>query len=68
MRRSGVSVAQAEALATAGAFDCFGLARREALWAAGAIAQSGAGLETSEDTQQTTRGGDGAPPPAGAWG
>ena len=61
VRRSGVSVAQAEALATAGAFDCFGLTRREALWAAGAIAQSGAGLETSENTQQTTRGGDGAP-------
>ena len=29
-----------EALATAGAFDCFGLPRREALWAAGALAQS----------------------------
>ena len=37
VRRSGVSVAQAEALATAGAFECFGLARREALWAAGAL-------------------------------
>ena len=46
VRRSGVSVAQAEAFATAGAFDCFGLARREALWAAGALAQSGAGLES----------------------
>ena len=42
VRRSGVSVAQAEALATAGAFECFGLARREALWAAGALAQAGA--------------------------
>jgi len=47
VRRSGVSIAQAEALATAGAFECFGLARREALWAAGAIAQAGAGLEAS---------------------
>jgi error-prone DNA polymerase len=43
VRRAGLSVAQAEALATAGAFECFGLARREALWAAGAIAQAGAG-------------------------
>jgi error-prone DNA polymerase len=43
VRRSGLSVAQAEALATAGAFECFGLARREALWAAGAIAQAGPG-------------------------
>ena len=29
-----------EALATAGAFGCFGLERREALWSAGALAQS----------------------------
>ena len=41
VRRSGVSVAQAEALATAGAFECFDLARRAALWAAGALAQAG---------------------------
>ena len=34
---------QLEALATAGAFDCFGLTRREALWAAGAVAQVTAG-------------------------
>ncbi|WP_416210114.1 error-prone DNA polymerase, partial [Frankia sp. Cr1] len=40
VRRSGISAAQVEALATAGAFDCFGLARREALWAAGAVAQA----------------------------
>jgi error-prone DNA polymerase len=38
-RRVGLTVPQAEALATAGAFDCFGASRREALWAAGAIAQ-----------------------------
>ena len=43
VRRAGLSVAQAEALATAGAFECFGLARRQALWAAGAIAQAGPG-------------------------
>ncbi len=36
--RVGLSAAQAEALATAGAFDCFDLSRREALWAAGAVA------------------------------
>jgi error-prone DNA polymerase len=43
VRRAGLNAAQAEALATAGAFQCFGLARRQALWAAGAIAQAGAG-------------------------
>jgi error-prone DNA polymerase len=40
VRRTGVSQAQVEALATAGAFGCFGLERREALWAAGAVAQA----------------------------
>ncbi|MGH9106401.1 MAG: error-prone DNA polymerase, partial [Acidimicrobiales bacterium] len=40
VRRCGLSVAQAEALATAGAFGCFEMSRREALWAAGAIAQA----------------------------
>ncbi len=45
VRRSGTSVAQAEALASAGALDGFGLSRREALWAAGALAQAGPGLE-----------------------
>ena len=37
--RVGVTAPQAEALATAGAFNCFGLDRREALWAAGAVAR-----------------------------
>ncbi|TAK70474.1 MAG: error-prone DNA polymerase [Actinomycetota bacterium] len=36
--RVPLTVGQAEALATAGAFDCFGLTRREALWSAGALA------------------------------
>ncbi len=36
--RVQLSVPQTEALATAGAFDCFALTRREALWAAGAAA------------------------------
>ncbi|MGC4805772.1 error-prone DNA polymerase [Micromonospora sp. DT233] len=38
-RRVGLTAAQLEALATADAFACFGLTRREALWAAGAAAQ-----------------------------
>jgi error-prone DNA polymerase len=37
-RRVGLSTDQVEALATAGAFDCFGASRRETLWAAGAAA------------------------------
>ncbi len=36
--RVQLAVPQAEALATAGALGCFGLSRREALWAAGAAA------------------------------
>jgi error-prone DNA polymerase len=42
-RRVPLSLPQLEALATAGAFDGFGLSRREALWAAGAVAQVGEG-------------------------
>ncbi|HYT09436.1 MAG TPA: error-prone DNA polymerase [Mycobacteriales bacterium] len=38
-RRAALDTRQLEALATAGAFGCFGLSRREALWAAGAVAQ-----------------------------
>ncbi len=40
VQRAGPTLRQLEALATAGAFGCFGLTRREALWAAGAVAQS----------------------------
>jgi error-prone DNA polymerase len=39
VRRTGVSTPAMEALATAGAFGCFGRDRRAALWAAGAVAQ-----------------------------
>jgi len=39
-RRTGATLPVVEALATAGAFGCFGLGRREALWAAGAVTQS----------------------------
>jgi len=40
VRRTDLSTAQVEALATAGAFGCLGLDRRAALWAAGAAAQA----------------------------
>ncbi|HVL27867.1 MAG TPA: error-prone DNA polymerase [Acidimicrobiales bacterium] len=41
VRRTGVGLPALEALATAGAFgECFGLDRRQALWAAGAVAQA----------------------------
>jgi error-prone DNA polymerase len=36
---TALTVGQLEALATSGAFGCFGLDRRSALWAAGAVAQ-----------------------------
>ncbi len=39
VRRVGLTTAQLESLATAGAFDCFGLSRREALWRAGLAAE-----------------------------
>ena len=38
-RRADLTARQLEALATAGVFGCLGLTRREALWAAGAVAQ-----------------------------
>jgi error-prone DNA polymerase len=40
VRRTGIARGPLEALATAGAFACLGLARREALWAAGPAAES----------------------------
>jgi error-prone DNA polymerase len=39
-RHASLNVTQLEAMATAGAFDCFGVARREALWSAGAVAEA----------------------------
>jgi error-prone DNA polymerase len=39
VRRAGLNVAQLEALAAAGAFECFGLSRRQAIWEAGNAAQ-----------------------------
>jgi error-prone DNA polymerase len=41
--RTGITRPQAEALATAGAFDGFGLSRRAALWSAGAVATAAGG-------------------------
>ncbi len=41
-RRVPLTLPQLEALATSGAFGCFGLSRREAIWAAGAVAQMAA--------------------------
>jgi error-prone DNA polymerase len=40
-RRVPLTLPQLEALATSGAFDCFGMSRREDIWAAGAVAQMG---------------------------
>jgi error-prone DNA polymerase len=40
-RVPGLTLRQLEALATAGAMGCFGLARREAIWVAGAVAGAG---------------------------
>jgi error-prone DNA polymerase len=39
-RHARLNITQLEALATAGAFDCFGIERREALWSAGAVAEA----------------------------
>ena len=57
VRRGGLSAAQAEALATAGAFECFGLSRRAALWGAGAVAAAG----SEERLEKLVTGAD-APP------
>jgi error-prone DNA polymerase len=55
-RRTDVSLAVLEALATAGAFDALAGGRREALWSAGAVAQSRvgrlAGIITGADAPQ----------------
>jgi len=39
VRRTSITAAQVEALATAGAFECLGISRREAIWLAGSAAQ-----------------------------
>jgi error-prone DNA polymerase len=55
-RRVGLSADQVEALATSGAFDCFDLPRRDALWAAGAAA-------TARPGQLDLAAFDESPPP-----
>src|SRR5205823_5809892 len=59
--RHGLSTTVVEALATAGALDCFGLSRREALWAAGAVSRLRPG-------QLPGTGTDSAPPLPGMTG
>jgi error-prone DNA polymerase len=39
VRRTSITAVQVEALATAGAFECLGLSRREGIWLAGSAAQ-----------------------------
>ncbi len=56
VRRVPLPTAALEALATSGAFGCFGLDRREALWAAGALSR------TSADQLPGTAPGTDAPP------
>ncbi|HVF04113.1 MAG TPA: error-prone DNA polymerase [Frankiaceae bacterium] len=58
VRRVPLPAAQLEALATAGAFGCFGLDRRAALWAAGAVATATA------DRLDAVVGADAPPLPA----
>ncbi|TDO50132.1 error-prone DNA polymerase [Kribbella sp. VKM Ac-2527] len=50
VRRTGLTAAQMEALATAGAFDSFGLSRRQALWSAGRAAEERPGHLTGVST------------------
>ncbi|HET9076793.1 MAG TPA: error-prone DNA polymerase [Acidimicrobiales bacterium] len=57
VRRTGITRPQAEALATAGAFDCFGLSRRAALWSAGALAAAGGGEEVAASAPGPARAG-----------
>ncbi len=47
-RRADLTTAHLEALATGGALGCFGLERREALWAAGAAAAGTAAVRSGE--------------------
>jgi error-prone DNA polymerase len=64
VRRTGVTTSQLEALATAGALGCLagasgrdrGMSRREALWAAGALAPTGPSLEAQSPLPPVTSG------------
>jgi error-prone DNA polymerase len=65
VRRTGATVDQVEALATAGAFEqCFGQSRRSALWAAGAYRSARPHVRRDGETIETLPGivtGDDAP-------
>jgi error-prone DNA polymerase len=63
-RRVPLTLPQLEALATAGAFDCFGLPRREAIWAAGAVAQVTVGRDGAQRLPGIVTGVDAPPLPA----
>jgi error-prone DNA polymerase len=63
-RRVALTLPQLEALATAGAFDCFGLPRREAIWAAGAVAQVTVGRDGTQRLPGIVTGVDAPPLPA----
>ena len=60
-RRVGLTADQVEALATAGAFDRFGVSRREALWGAGAAATARPGqldVAVFDETAPAAAAGD----------
>jgi len=65
VRRTGATVDQVEALATAGAFEgCFGQSRRSALWAAGALGTARPNVRRDGTVSETLPGvvtGTGAP-------
>src|SRR5581483_11131148 len=65
VRRTGATVDQVEALATAGAFEaCFGQSRRTALWAAGALGTARPNVRRDGSVVETLPGlvtGTGAP-------
>ncbi len=63
-RRMSLSLPQLEALATAGAFDCFGTPRREAIWTAGAVAQVAGGRNGAQRLPGIVTGVDAPPLPA----
>jgi len=57
VRRSGATVDQVEALATAGAFEqCFGQSRRAALWAAGALGTARPNVRRDGGVRETLPG------------
>jgi error-prone DNA polymerase len=60
--RTALPAATLEALATAGAFGCFGLSRRAALWAAGAAASVREGQLVGTTTGLAPEGPGSAPP------